>query len=485
MSASFFFYDLETSGLKPDRARIMQFAGQRTDADLNPIGEPINRLISLNKDVLPDPRAVIVHGITPQQTLLEGVSETDFLKEFYAEVALPQTTFVGFNNIRFDDEFMRYLNYRNLYDPYAWSYEHDSSRWDILDVVRMTRALRPDGINWPTNPDGSKSNRLEHLTKANNLSHEAAHDALSDVLATIAVAGLIKQKQPRLYDFMYELRQKKAAAALANSGQPFVYTSSHYPSSQYHTTVVAKVADHPDPNCIIVYDLRYDPTPWLNQTAEQLAEAWRYVADRPADNPPLPVKTVRLNRCPAVAPLGVASDNATMSRLALSLDEVKRNYSILTSYQDTFATRLREAVQLFNQEQQSVNLDSSKPIDARLYDGFYSDSDRQHIKQLHVEETPEKVRQYASKYQDKRLRLLSPLYLARNFEPQLNQSERKTWDEHVNKRLFGGGPSSQLAIYFQTLSQVAIERSNDAKSQSLLEDLKLYGESLVPSDMIN
>jgi exodeoxyribonuclease-1 len=195
MAASFFFYDLETSGFNPRTQRIMQFAGQRTDLELKPVGEPVNELIKMTDDCLPDVDAVLITGITPQQTIAEGLTEAEFLRIFENEVATPGTIFVGFNTVRFDDEFMRCLHYRNFYDPYEWQWREDRSRWDILDVVRMTRALRPDGIQWPFNLDGKASNRLELLTGLNKLEHEHAHDALSDVEATIAVARLLRNKQ--------------------------------------------------------------------------------------------------------------------------------------------------------------------------------------------------------------------------------------------------------------------------------------------------
>ena len=109
MAASFFFYDLETSGFNPRSARIMQFAGQRTDMDLKPIGEPVNCLIKLTPDVLPGPDAILVTGITPQKTLADGMTEAEFLRIFYEDVVKPDTIFTGFNNVRFDDEFMRFL----------------------------------------------------------------------------------------------------------------------------------------------------------------------------------------------------------------------------------------------------------------------------------------------------------------------------------------------------------------------------------------
>src|SRR5258708_419153 len=142
MATTFFFYDLETSGFNPREARIMQFAGQRTTLDLEPIGPPVNIFIRLTPDILPDPDAILLTGITPQITVAKGQSEAVFLADFQATIATAGTIFVGYNNIRFDDEFMRFLQYRNMYDPYQWQWQDGRSRWDILDLVRMTRALR-------------------------------------------------------------------------------------------------------------------------------------------------------------------------------------------------------------------------------------------------------------------------------------------------------------------------------------------------------
>ena len=192
MATSFFFYDLETSGISPREARIMQFAGQRTDMDLKPVGEPFNILIKLSPDVLPEPDAVLLTGITPQQVNADGITEAEFLKIFEKEIATPDTIFVGFNSVRFDDEFMRFLRYRNFYDAYDWQWKDGRSRWDLLDLTRMTRALRPEGIKWPVAPKGEPTCRLELITALNGREYEQAHDARNDVLAVIALVKLIR-----------------------------------------------------------------------------------------------------------------------------------------------------------------------------------------------------------------------------------------------------------------------------------------------------
>src|SRR3989344_5298170 len=258
MARSFYFYDLETSGFNPREARIMQFAGQRTDMEMRPIGEPHNFLIRMTDDIVPDPDAVMVTGITPQKTIAEGIAEAEFLQIFSEQISQPDTIFVGFNTVRFDDEFMRFLHYRNFYDPYEWQWKDGRGRWDLLDVVRMMRALRPEGIKWPFASDGKPTNRLELLTKLNGIEHGEAHDALSDVRATIGLAKLIHSLQPKLFEFLLGMRDKKLVASLVKKGEPFLYTSGKYSGEWEKTTAVATLAEHPDRG-VLVFDLRFDP----------------------------------------------------------------------------------------------------------------------------------------------------------------------------------------------------------------------------------
>jgi len=275
MAKTFFFYDLETSGLSAREDRIMQFAGQRTDIDLKPIGDPINVLVSLNDDTIPSPEALLVTGITPQKTREEGYSEADFAKLVVEEWFTPDTIVVGFNSVRFDDEFIRHLLWRNFQDPYEWSWKDGRSRWDLLDVVRMTRALRPDGIEWPVDENGDATNRLELITKVNGISHDNAHDALSDVTALIDVSRLIRNKQPQLFNFLLEKRDKNEIKKIVNldSKQPFVYTSGRYDKQYAKTTVAFPLTSAPHGN-VLVYDLRYDPTAVVGMNEEQLKKAY-------------------------------------------------------------------------------------------------------------------------------------------------------------------------------------------------------------------
>lgn len=474
-SASFFFYDLETSGINSRDARIMQFAGVRTDLNLKPIGEPENILIKLTPDILPDPDAILITGITPQQTLAEGITEAEFLQHFTENVATPGTVFLGFNTVRFDDEFMRCLHYRNFYDAYEWQWQDGKSRWDLLDVVRMTRALRPEGIKWPFDVNGKPTNRLELLTGLNGLSHEHAHDALSDVYATIEVARMIRNKQPKLFDYLFSMRDKRKVAELADTDQAFVYTSGQYSSDYEKTAVVVKVCDHPKKQGSLVFDLRMDPVQYKDFTPEQLAEAWKWKKD--STEPRLPVKTVQYNKCPAVAPLGVL-DDASRERLQIDMQVIQKNLKALRGMPD-FAEKLCKAADILDAGFQTTLLTDDRHVDSQLYDGFFGPQDKQGMRVVRAAD-PAELGSLGLHFKDKRLEALLPLYKARNHPKYLNDEERQAWDEFCKKQLLGGGQKSRMGWFMGRLQYIANQGNLTSHQEYILEELKLYAESVMP-----
>lgn len=471
MAQTFFFYDLETSGLNPREDRIMQFAGQRTDMNLQPVGEPFNILVRLNDDTLPSPDALMVTGITPQKTIEEGYTEAEFAEILLNDVFTPDTIAVGFNNVRFDDEFVRYLFWRNFRDPYEWCWKDGRSRWDLLDVIRMTRALRPEGIEWPVDAEGKPTNRLELLTKANGIAHESAHDALSDVEALIEVTRLIKTKQPQLYDYLLKMRDKKAVMKLVNvdDKQPFVYASGRFENEWNKLSIALPLAPAPNNN-VLVYDLRYDPQGFVDMSEKELAEkifaSWE---ERKKDTfVTLPVKVMQYNRCPAVAPLGVLEAADGWQKIGLDKTLVAERMKVLLQHPG-FAERLRT---LYERKR-----DFAKSIDAegQLYDGFLPDGDRVRVDAVRNVDV-QKLADFHPEFSDERLAPLLLHYKARNFPKSLSDSELALWEEWRSARL-----QSQLPGFMAALARVS-KQATDAQ-QYVIEEMQLWAESILPGDI--
>jgi exodeoxyribonuclease-1 len=477
---TFYWHDYETFGVVPRRDRPAQFAGLRTDADLNEIGEPLMLHCQPAPDTLPDPESVLLTGITPQHALQHGVPEHEFAARIEAELARDGTIGVGYNSIRFDDEVTRHLFWRCLIDPYAREWQNGCSRWDLLDVVRCTWALRPEGITWPQHTSGELAGRpsfkLEHLTAANGLAHDAAHDALSDVRATIALARLIKNTWPRLWDFCLKLRKKDAVMAEMGHGKPFVHLSGMYPVERGCLAVVWPLGMHPtNKNEVIVWDLAQDPRQLAGLDADTVRRRlYTRQADLPEGETRLPIKTIHINKSPIVIgnlrALGAAEqrwalDLPTAMAHADHAEALGRTLDGL--WPDVFA---REAPA------------SAPDVDEDLYGGFVGNEDRRTLQRLR-ELQPGQLATRHPAFSDARLQELLWRYRARNFADTLSDEEQHHWQKHCAARLHGGvGGARTLAAYFERIDELAevAMAAGDERAQDLLEALVDYGQAIAP-----
>ena len=474
MVKTFFFYDLETSGLMAREDRIMQFAGQRTDMNLEPIGEPVNILIKMSEDALPSPSAVMVTKITPQMTLVDGISEAEFCRYISEEIFVPGTVAVGYNTVRFDDEFMRATLWRNFYDPYEWEWKDERSRWDMLDVVRLVRALRPEGTKWPFTDDGRPTNRLELLTKLNGLEHAHAHDALSDVYATIAVARMIKEKQPKMFEFLFKMREKNTVRKLVNleDKQPFVYASGRY-SSEYNKTTVAFPLTVGRNGNVLVYDLRYNLEELLERVTTLEGDPQNVCDSKilgeeksagPAQKKFFPiVKELCYNKCPAVAPLSVLDVQDGWKKIEITREVVENNLKILLTHPE-FAEQMR------SQYEERPEFQKALEPEAALYDGFLDDADRIKVAVVRNADAS-KLADFHPDFHDPRLPELLLHYKGRNYLESLSEDEVKKWEEYKRARL------ERLAPRFMKELQEVYE-----KDEFIAEELKLYFENVFASD---
>ena len=518
-SHTFLWHDYETFGINPRVDRPAQFAAIRTDADLNVIGEPIMLYCQPAADYIPDPASCLITGITPQVCLERGIPEHEFAAQIEAALSEPGTIGVGYNTIRFDDEFTRFMLWRNLRDPYAREWQNNCGRWDLMDVVRTAYALRPDGINWPlkdisaeelasmaakeikntTNNIAAQaintptigentfkntvltlqkpSFKLEDLTKANGLAHEAAHDALSDVQATIDLARLIKKTNPKLFDFCLSLHKKDRVAAelglptTLQNARPFLHISGMFPSEKGCIAIMFPLAMHPtNKNEMIAWDLAHDPSELaLLKPDEVRLRLFTKASELPAGMTRLPIKTIHLNKSPMV-----------ISSLKTLSPEMAQKWGI------------NIAAQMQNAEKATVLPDMSalwpvifqRPasnndlvdVDADLYGGFVGNNDRRRLTQL-LSMHPERLAEARTGFDDERLEELVFRYKARNFPEILTDDEQEQWQEHCADRMLQGeGGVRSVERFYAEVNALALTANERGKA--VLTDLVDYVESL-------
>lgn len=475
MPASFLFYDLETFGKDPRTTRIAQFAAIRTDADLNEIDAPISVYVKPAEDLLPSPGATLVTGITPQQALRDGIHEAAAFALIQDEMARPETCSLGYNSLRFDDEFIRFGLFRNFYDPYEREWRGGNSRWDLLDVLRMAHALRPEGLAWPRNEKGDPSFKLEHLAEANGVREGDAHEALSDVRALIGLARKLKAAQPRLWEYALRLRDKRFTASLVDVAAmtPLLHVSQRYPATRLCAAPVLPIARHPRiDNRILVFDLTQDPQSLLERDADDIAATLYLRAEQlPEGVERVALKELHLNRCPALMAWHHLRQ-PDFERLGIVPDEVESRVKQLQAVGPALAEKVRR---VFAKNE----MRSASDVDASLYDGFLAEGDKRLLQDVRTT-PPEALSHRSIPFRDGRLPELLFRYRARNWPETLSAEERERWDDYRRRRL--RGPVGLSEYSFESvrleLTELRTRGDLDARKLALLDQVQAWTDAL-------
>lgn len=474
-----YWHDYETWGEVPAVDKPSQFAGIRTDEELNILGEPLMIYCKPALDLLPKPEACLITGLSPQVAEERGLPECEFIAAIHAELSRPGTCGVGYNSIRFDDEVTRYTLYRNFYDPYEREWRNGNSRWDIIDMVRMTRALRPEGIEWPNYEDGRPCFKLEMLSKANNLKHEAAHDALSDVYATIAVARLIKTKQPKLYDYAYRLRDKRFVTSLVDidSHKPLLHISSRFPAENGNAALVLPLMMHPtNKNSVIAFNLGTDPQALLTLPVDELRmRLFTRTEDLPEGVERLALKEIHLNKTPMVLPPSML-DDSTAQRLAIDKPTCERHWQTLCHLSIHEQQALQQKLyQLYSSQEFAEKTDPEQ----MLYSGFFDEQDKRLMAQVR-QATPELLSNEPFAFRDPRLKEMLFRYRARNFPTSLSLEERQRWLAFCRWRLTAKEAQAGLTLdeFYQRVQLLAVDANTTEAQHDLLKQLATYADKL-------
>ncbi len=477
---TFLWHDYETSGADPKRDRPLQFAAIRTDEALNIIGEPIEIFCKPSDDFLPHPQACLITGITPQHAMREGVCEAQFIAQINAEMSVPGTCSVGYNNLRFDDEITRNTLYRNFFDPYAREWQNQCSRWDLIDMVRLTRALRPEGIEWPNYEDGTPSFRLEDLSKANGIEHTNAHDAMADVYATIEMARIIRDKQTKLYNFVLLNKTKQAVQKQLDveSMKPVLHISSRYPSSIGNAAIIAPLAQHPvNKNAVISWDLREDPTPLLELDAAEISRLMYLPRDqRKESDPKISLKQVHINKCPIIAPAGMLNSEEA-NRLNIDGSICRTHLAMLRNYPEL----KQKLADIFAVDE----FESDGDPDHMLYSGgFFCDIDKKSMDLIRAT-APEDLGHQEFAFQDPRLEEMLFRYRARNYPEFLDGDEQQRWEAYRHAKLVTQDNRKLLTMqpFYNLLNEMYKNPELSSNERDILEELAIYAESIFPMDV--
>jgi exodeoxyribonuclease-1 len=473
---TFLWHDYETFGAIPQLDRPAQFAAIRTNAALEPVADPINWYCQPARDVLPHPVASLITGITPQEALKKGLIEAEFAAKIHAEMMEPGTCSAGYNSIHFDDEFSRNLFYRNFFDPYEREYKNNNSRWDLIDLARMCYALRPQGIEWPEHEPGKPSFKLEHLSAANHIEHEGAHEALSDVMATIGLARLIKTRQPRLFEWALKMRDQHYVMQLLSPAdpQPLLHTSSRIPANRGCTTLVLPLSIYPDrKKSVIVFDLMSDPEPLLSLGADEISDRlFTPASDLPEGVERIALKAIHSNHVPMVAPSATLK-GVDCQRIGLDRQRCFENAEKLGRVLPLVRNKVMD---VFKPYPPGTDTDP----DHMIYSGgFFSPADRRLMETIRHTK-PAALAQQDWPFKDSRLNEMLFRFRARNYPDTLGPAESGRWQKQRLARLNQPTDDRQLnpERFALEISAARASRQGDSRAQNILDQLEAWGNEI-------
>lgn len=479
-----FWHDYETFGIDPQLSNVAQFAGIRTDLDLNILEEKIDIICRPTLDRLPSPEACMVTGISPMTNKIKGMNEVSFFQRINKELGRDGTCGIGYNNISFDDEVTRNGLYRNFIDPYQREWKNGCSRWDLLNVLRIVDAIKPNTFIVPTDKEtGKKVFKLDQLSLANGIEHENAHDALADVIATIEMAKIVKEKEPELFDLLFKQRNKAGIEGRLfepKSGwgaenkiifKPFVMADSFFGGDQKFIEVLYPISTKgTDLYCI---KLTKEIDQILNLDSDDLKEAlYKKKEDMQEGELRIPLHTLRTNKCPIILPVSMITKEIA-ENLGIDGNQLRTNIGKIKA---NFSEIQQKIVKVFGTP---FKADDDLDVDQQIYNGFFSNNDKSRFEEIKKTESIyllDYLKENKSKFEDKRIEEMLFRYICRNFETDLDDETLQKWDEFCKNRILDGVYSLTFDQYFEKLEILKEEHKENESKLKLLKDLTLFGE---------
>lgn len=500
---TFTWYDTETSGIDHEYDQIYQFASVKTDANLNIIPNSEKNLNCKPRiDVIPQPGAFLTHMIDIDMLVKEGMSEFELTRMIANEFMSNSNNMVsGYNTIGFDDEVVRRLMFRNMRDPYSHEWMEGNGRFDSYKMIQMIYALKPEMLTWRKNDKGSHSLKLEHLVEDNGLldiGHQA-HDALSDVYATIALTKHLKEDNPRLFDYAMKLTDKRnVSSVLFNNYDvakrtPIVDVNTIYGGGKKYSSILLPIiGDVKNSSKVLCVDLTKDPTDLFGMSSKDINKyLFTKREELEAHAPRVPAAGIAINKMPMVMQLKPNTlNNEQADRMDVDLDQVEANRQKVVDHiakDPKFIERFQAG---FTSE---MRTDNERDSFGTLYTSanFFSDSDKNTRAILTQKESVDDNSDYkiktcdvhaeALKTDDKKrqLDLMLRAKWTNNFGSLLKEGgyspvEFDKWMDFLNKSLFSGDLGATFEDFDKEIVRYKTEKALSEEEIDILAKIEKH-----------
>lgn len=470
ISQSYLFYDLETSGLSPYFDQVYEFAAIRTDLHFQEI-ERHSFLVRPTIDIIPTPDAVITHRLSIQALMKEGMAENQAIQKIHEILNQPGTISLGYNTLSFDDEFLRFNFFRHLRTSYTHQFANGCRRMDLFPLLLFYYHFRFDSLTWPPrDEEGGISLKLDKISQANHLASGAAHRAMVDVEASLALAKRLAQDEKMwsyLLGFFNKATEGERLAKL-----PYVLIDHiAYPHALLLDAKLGYKQDFQAPVLCLGQHWHYkNQTIWLRLDDERLLAGDSEVI------PSLwPIKKK------SAEPPFMLPPESRFIRFAPERQEVANQVFHLFQEKPQFFKAIQAAL-----------LDYTYPVypetdvDARLYQrSFFSPEDTVQMRHFHAQQ-PEVQAHFYKQFKDLDLQSMALRYLGRFYPASLDfaaQADFRLYLERVEGKDLTVFPSilgykqeakTTCEAALLRIEEVRKEKILDEEQLAVLEDLERY-----------
>jgi len=387
--SNFIFYDFETSSSNKYWGQIIQIGAMLTNDKLEEL-DRFDARCRLSAGIIPECMALIVNKSSPKMLKSSNLSHYEMIRQFVDTLKKwGKATYIGFNSIEFDEEFLRCTLFQTLEYPYITS-TNGNTRGDVLSLARAANLYYPKTLQNSVNAKGNDVYKLDQMAPLNGIEHGDAHSAIGDVIATVGIAKLISNRASNVWKASLLTIDKNQSLDLIQKELFFCTNEYFYGKSRPY--VQTFVCQHPKYQWPLCYDLKHDPSPYLEMTIQELTAAMK--------KQPKFIRTVRHNKHPII--MNPSYGDEFEEYKIIGSDELAKRAKLIKNNK-----QFAEKITLIKKEEAEEKEESRSQEDIyteeSIYKKFTDTEDNKIMPEFHKVEWDQKM-SVLSKLKDERLK---------------------------------------------------------------------------------
>mgnify|MGYP000267572664 FL=1 len=459
------FYDFETCSSNVSYGQIIQVGAILVNDNFQELDRYEGRC-KLSPGVVPEAMALLVNKTTPKMLKETNLSHYQMIRQLVDKFKKwKNSTFIGYNSINFDEEFLRRTLFKNLDYPYL-TVTNGNERADLFSLTRASYLYYPNCIKTPISAKNNPVFKLDKLAPMNGIKHDDAHSAISDVLATVEIAKLLSKTAPNVWKTSLMTTNKDKTLQLIKNELTFCTDFFYYGKS--FPFVLTYVCEHPQWGYPMCFDLKSDPKYYFNLSISELKKELKKT--------PKVIRTIKHKKHPIImnSSYGMNFDRYKQ----LGLPELQKRAKLIKENKD-FADKVSSV--LDEEAREKKDFDSQEEVFAEesIYKKFTTKEDNAIMPAFHKADWKKKFL-VLQKFKDERLRYFGKKIIYEESPESLPKDEYDAIHKEIASRVLSTNEEKWNTIP-RTYSEIDTLRNkfkDDKDKLKVLEDINSYIEEM-------